>query len=268
MRPCPYLGMDWTFAQLLLLALAGMAAGFVNTLAGNGSVFTLSAMLFLGIPADLANATNRVGVVSQGGLAIFNLRDTNHVGKKRILSYIIPSALGAIAGVLVVTELDKEVLEYVIGGVMAFLLVLILSNTKSFISTNKNHLKKPNSTIEFLLLFAVGFYGGFIQAGIGIMLIMTLTLFSNNAILQANFLKLVIIWILTIPVIFIFTFKNQVLWGYGITLASGQGLGAWLASKYAARSPKVGVWMKYLLVCMILISLIKIFFPWEWIENE
>ena len=256
--------MDWTYTHILLLVFAGLAAGFVNTLAGNGSVFTLSALLFLGLPADIANGTNRVGVMTQGALAIFNLSSTNNVPFRSQLRYIIPTVLGALIGVRVVIEVDKDVLQYVIGGVMVLLLVLILTNAKSFTQHQPHHANQPNKALEMILLFAVGFYGGFLQMGIGIMLLLTLTLVSHITPLQSNFLKLVIVFVLTIPVLTIFYIEGQVNLQYGISLAAGQGVGAWLASKYAVKSPKAVIWMKNLLIGMIMIGLIKIFFPWHW----
>lgn len=246
---------DWWAYPLLVLA--GFAAGIVNTLAGNGSVFTLSTLIFLGLPADVANGTNRVGTALQSitAVSVFRSHDKNLF--QYSLPYLLPSFLGALLGAWVVADLPEQVLRWVMGSIMLGLLAMILTNPKKGLKEGEHPPAKK--WVQVVTLFAVGFYGGFIQAGIGILLLVALVNLAAHSMVKSNAIKLVVVLAYSIPVLGIFIWHGQVDWGKGLWLALGQVAGSFLAARFAVKNTQANQWIRRLLIVMILLAVAKLF---------
>lgn len=243
-----------------LIALAGVLAGIINTLAGNGSVVTLSLLLFLGLDANAANGTNRIGAVTQSGTALLTFGNAGklQILAKRGLHFLIITLIAALIGAKIATDIDKNTLEMVIGGLMVFMLGLILIKPKRWLRAT-NIEKNINTPLNYFIFFGIGLYAGFIQMGMGVMFLAALVLRANFSLIDANIIKLLIVFAFIIPVIIIFVVAGQVNWELGITLAIGQSFGAWLAAKFALQHPKANIWVHRLLIIMVLVAIIKLF---------
>lgn len=249
-----------------LIALAGVLAGIINTLAGNGSVVTLSLLLFLGLDPRIANGTNRIGAITQTGTALLTF---GNGGKVQLLAsksiyFILITLVGALIGAKVATDIDKDLLERVIGGLMIVMLGIILIKPKRWLRETSFE-QNINTPLNFIIFFAIGLYAGFIQMGMGIMFLAVLVLRANFSLIDANIIKLLIVFIIIIPVLLIFVVANQVNWQLGLTLAIGQSIGAWLAAKFALEHPKASTWVHRLLILMVVVAIIKLFKLYEWL---
>jgi uncharacterized membrane protein YfcA len=242
-----------------LLILAGFAAGLVNTLAGSGSVFTLSTLIFFGLPTDIANGTNRIGTTLQTITAVWVFRKHEKNTFKWSLPFIIPSVLGAILGAFIAADLNEQTFRYVVGGIMFFLLLLIIFNPKKQLKNNEPSEQKKASWLHFILFFFIGVYGGFIQAGIGIMLLVSLVSLMGFDMVKANIVKVVVVFAFCFPVLLVFVLNDQVNWLMGGFLAIGQLLGSLLAAKFSLKNSNANKWIRVLLVVMILLTEAKIF---------
>lgn len=240
----------------VLLVLAGMATGAINTLAGSGSIFALSALIFFGLPADLANGTNRIGTTLQGLTAVSVFRKHDKSLFKTSLPHLIPSFIGALIGAQVAADIGDKLFKMLLGGLMIFLLLITLfSPTKGIKETLPKH-----PVIQVIALFAIGFYGGFIQVGIGILLLVGLVSLSGLTLAKANTIKSVIVMAYSIPVLFIFVGHGEVEWVMGSWLALGQFAGTYLAARFAINSPRINEVIKWLLVVMMIVTAGKLFF--------
>ncbi|MBL0341888.1 MAG: sulfite exporter TauE/SafE family protein [Bacteroidetes bacterium] len=245
--------------QYILAIAAGFVAGIINTLAGSGSLFTLPLLLFLGLPANLANGTNRVGILTQtlvGAITLYK-KGTYKIGKD--FYYIIPTVIGSALGAYIATTTPESILKITIGSAMLFLLVVLLINYTSLlrevdapISTLKKYSASP-------LLFIIGIYGGFIQLGVGIFTLAALLLVLNLTFMHANALKNIMNFFLTIPAFLIFAYNDQINWKLGCVIAIGQTIGAWVAARYASESKNASIWIRRLLVVMTLVTALKLF---------
>ena len=250
--------MEWY--TYLLVVFAGAVAGFINTLAGSGSAITLGVLLLLGLPADVANGTNRVGVVALGLGSMTALDKKLMRGLLTKGRYIILTTfIGALVGALVVVEINEAALEKVIGGLMIVLLFVVLFNPKRWLQDSTQALMRP-TLLNVLLFFAVGFYGGFIQMGFGIFFLAAAVLVARYSLIDANIIKIVVTFLFAIPVLGIFIWYGDVQWELGLMLAVGQFVGGWLAARYALGHPQANVWIRRLLVVMIAVVIVKIFF--------
>jgi uncharacterized protein len=241
-----------------LAIIAGFVAGIINTLAGSGSLFTLPFLLFMGLPAQIANGTNRVGILLQtlvGASRLYRKSDNN---LKHDLRYILPCAAGSAVGALIAVSISEDAMRITIGVVMLLLLLVMLSNYNSLLKENDQPIPAHRKNIGMLLLFIIGIYGGFIQLGVGIFLLSLLLLYLQFTFKHANALKNSINFFLTVPAFIIFAINDQVNWELGGILAIGQMSGAWVASGFAAENKQANLWIRRLLVAMTLFSALKL----------
>ena len=245
---------------------AGLFAGIVNTLAGNGSVFTLSLLLFTGMPAGLANGTNRVGAFVQCLVSVFTFRNSTKFKTllKESLWLMIPTLLGTVIGAIFAVQVSDELLTKVIGYLMLFMLGIVLLKPKRWLIETRIR-NNNKSVLNFILFFGIGWYAGFIQMGMGILFLAALVLLSKYSVVDANFIKIIICTVLLLPALLIYVYNDQVAWKPAIALALGQGIGGWLATKFALENESAAKWIRLLLILMISLSIVKIFNIHEYI---
>lgn len=238
--------------EAVLLLAVGLVSGFINTLAGGGSMLTLPALMMTGMPADLANGTNRVAVLAQSITGAKGFDQAGKLDRGALVGIIVPTVLGAGLGAAMASVLPNTWLKPILLTVMAIvaLSLLVPSGTKPIESD-----KLPaGGVIAWLALFGAGLYGGFIQAGVGFILVAIVSGVLHYDLLRSNALKLVCTSIFSGVALIIFALQGQVLWVTGIVLALGSVLGA-LASVRFAINVDESV-LRSILVIMVLTSCI------------
>ncbi len=242
--------MDWTLYPLAILA--GLAAGFINTLAGNGSLITLPVLIFMGLPANVANGTNRVGVLLQTmvGTAEFERRGVLNWRAGLILA--IPATVGSVLGAGIAIDLNEEAMRMVIGVVMIVMLGVILVQPKRWLEGRADAVFSNPGPKEVAIFFLIGIYGGFIQAGVGIFLLAGLVLGAGYDLVRANAIKGLIILVYTVVVLGVFLLNDQVDWGLGLLVAVGQVAGAWIGANFAV--DRGAVWVRRLLIVVVAVA--------------
>jgi uncharacterized membrane protein YfcA len=233
-------------------------AGIINTLAGAGSMVTLSLFVFMGLPPTVANGTNRVGIVVQSIVAISTVRRAGGLQLPGAWRYLIPTLSGAVFGAQLATQLDEQTTSRIIGLCMLIMLLLILRKPTTW---ERLEDKPPTSplarTALIVAFFFVGLYGGFLQAGIGIVLLVALVQWAGMTMLRANKVKLVAALLLSIPSLAIFAYNGLVHWQIGAFMAITQGLGAWLGATFLTSSPKANLWVRRILIADVLFGIAK-----------
>ena len=239
----------------LLLFFGGLAAGVINTLAGNGSAITLSLLIFTGMPATVANATNRIGALVQTITAVLSLRRTPRTKLLfgQSLWFFVPAVLGSVLGAMIAIDIDPNLLKRIIGGIMLLLLATMLYSPKKWARGTEVE-KKRKTWGNWLMIFIVALYGGFLQMGIGIMLLALLVLVAHYSLRDANIIKLLLALIFVIPAFIVFMISGEVEWLPGLMLALGQGLGAWLSARYILFLPKANKIVNIVLIVILAVS--------------
>ena len=240
----------------LLAVVVGFVAGFINTLAGNGSAITVPMLIFLGLPADEANGTNRIGVVLSSMVSAATFRSKGLLEVRALGWALVPAAAGGVIGAYIASRIEAPHMEIVVIVAMLIMLVLIVARPGRWIKDAPNaheHYRKP-STIA--ILFVNGVYGGFIQMGVGILLLGALVLKAGFSLVRANPIKVVTICAITMPALVVFLLAGQVRWEYGLLMASGQMTGAYLAARFAAEHPRANIWIHRLLIVMVVAMLV------------
>jgi uncharacterized membrane protein YfcA len=226
--------MDQHTLLLAAVPVVGFAAGFINTLAGSGSLLTLPILILLGLPANVANGTNRVGVVLQNIVAVATFRQRGVLPLAGSWKLILPSVVGAVIGAELAVDLDEALLRRTIGVLMLVLLVVMLLKPERWIAEHAAP-RAPRLLVEVPLFFAIGVYGGFIQVSVGLFLMAGLVLGAGYNLVGANALKNLIVLVFSAAALVVFVVNDQVQWTLGLLLGAGQALGAWVAAHFAVR---------------------------------
>jgi uncharacterized membrane protein YfcA len=246
--------MEW-YMYLAVIA-AGLFAGFVNTLAGSGSLITLPLLMFLGLPANVANGTNRIGVLVQSVVSSISFRKQKLYTVDEGLWMSVPAIAGALLGSLIAVKINERIMELLIGGLLIFMFFVILYKPEQWV---RDHARSVTLRHRFwvpVIFFFIGIYGGFIQAGVGFFLLAALVLGAGLGLTRANAHKVLIVAAMTTIALVVFIISDQVYYLYGIILAVGQGVGAWLGSKVAVSwGPRV---VRVILLVAIMASAIKL----------
>jgi len=224
--------------QGILLSLAGCVAGFMNVMAGGGSLITLPILIFMGLDGPVANGTNRVAILIQNVVATAGFAQQGLSDFKLSLSLALCALPGAVLGAYVGTRIGGVLFNRILAGVM--LMVLLLMAFKKKRSAEPAHEKTGKRrwwrvVPAHLLMVATGFYGGFIQAGVGFIMMAVLHGVLGLDLVRVNMHKVFIIGIYTLAALLVFASKGQVLWPAGLVLAAGNAFGGWIATRLALK---------------------------------
>ena len=250
--------MDYTIIDIVILLFAGFAAGFLNVVAGGGSLITLPVLIFLGLPTAVANASNRLGIIAQNIFAVAGFKSKGVHAFPYSLYIALSAFCGAIIGAKISVNLDDLIFNRIIAGIMIAVVLLIIF--KPLRSDNK---KKENMSPKAIItgcitFFFIGIYGGFIQAGVGFLIIAALTNINGFSLVKTNSAKVFVALIYTFSALGVFIYEDVIDWGYGLTLAGGTSAGGWVASRWSVK--KGDKWIKRILVITVIGLAIKLWF--------
>ena len=227
---------DWMFMDdwltWLALALAGLVAGVINTLAGGGTLLTVPTLVYFGLPATVANGTNRVGVLLQNFFATRSFRREGFDALAESLPIVLPAVIGSILGATVASRMSAELYERVFGVAMIAVLVPILRGQSK--KRSEGPVEQRSRFMNTAIFLAIGFYGGSIQAGVGIFVIAALAR-SGLDLVRANAVKVILVGALTLVALPVFLIHGQIDWPFALAMASGFALGGELGARAAAR---------------------------------
>ncbi len=238
----------------ILILVVGIAAGFINVVAGGGSLLTIPTLIFLGLPPAVANGTNRIAILSQNITSVHRFRRKGYFSPKIGFVLGLAASFGAIIGAKIAVELPGELFSKILSVVMVLVLILTLIGRKK--GGDKDEIKHIPLLVP--AFFFIGIYGGFIQAGVGFIIIAVFSLISGTTLVRTNSMKVFIVMIYTIPSLFIFIRSGQIMWIPGIVLAVGNSFGAWLGTNFSVS--KGDKWIKILLTITVSAMAVKLFF--------
>jgi uncharacterized membrane protein YfcA len=217
--------------EALLLLGGGLAAGIVNTLAGGGSLLTVPLLVMLGLPGGVANGTNRIGVLLQNGVAAWRFRSAGFWDVRAAALELFAVAAGALAGALVVVQLSDRAFERAFALAMLVLLVPTLRRPPALAAEPR---PQPAAWLRAPVFFAIGLYGGALQAGVGVMLVFALA-WAGYDLVRANALKVAINFCFTLLAAPIFVAEGKVAWLPALALGAGFAAGGELGARLAVR---------------------------------
>lgn len=242
--------MPWS--EIVILIVAGLMVGFINTLAGGGSIISMSVLMMLGLPAPLANGTNRIAIAIQTLTATSSFKQQKVLPLRKAIYLSIPAVIGSLIGSWIAVDINEEVFEKAIGVVMLIMLVFILYKPQKYIYGRAEVMEKPLNWKIYIIFFFIGIYGGFIHMGIGYFLLMSIVLGAGFDLVKANAIKVFVVLVYTPFTLIVFLWNGLIDWKYGLIMAIGSVVGALIASRLAVN--KGVVFVKWVIVIVILIT--------------
>ena len=247
--------MEWYFVAALIGT--GLVAGFINTTAGGGSTLVLPLLIFMGLPANIANGTLRVAILFQNIIGVHKFRQNRILNLKTDYRLIIPAVLGSLIGAFIAVEINVDLLKKIIAGLMIVMLLCVLFKPVIWISEHAGAVSAKPTVLQYFIFFLIGIYGGFIQMGVGFLLLAGLVLGCGHNLVKANAVKVFIVLIYTIFSIGIFMYYDQINWLAGSILAAGNMTGAWLGVHFTVRGG--AKYLRYVLIFAMVIVILNLF---------
>lgn len=244
--------------KYLLLVLAGTGSGFINVMAGGGSMLTIPVLIFMGLPSAVANGTNRLAVIVQCSYGSYGFYRKGLLDVKTGLILAIPALAGCITGSIIAVDLPDWLFNRALAIIMVIFLLLILFKPQNKIVVETEHMSLTRKIITAILFFFIGLYGGIIQVGVGLIIMVTLSYVTGMKLIKINGLKLFVIAIYTISAIVIFALDDKIEWGKGAVLAAGNAFGSWLGLKFSMKMGDGPV--KVILTCVVIAMVVKLLF--------
>jgi uncharacterized membrane protein YfcA len=245
--------MEYDLVLLIVLALMGLVAGWINTLAGGGSNLTLPMLMVLGLPPDVANGTNRVGVFLQGVVAVRGFHKYGRLDTQSIWPILVPNLIGGAIGAMAAALMPNVALKPLLLGTVLTMSFIILIRPGFIAPADGTPVRSvTENKAAWWGLFLAGVYGGFVQAGVGFILLAALAGGLRYDLLRANALKMVCTLSFTFVSLGVFLWFDQIVWIPGLVLAFGTMLGSYLSVKFAISAQQSTI--KWFLFAMTLVS--------------
>jgi uncharacterized membrane protein YfcA len=244
--------------EYLLITAVGFVAAFVNTVGGGGSLFTVPILTFLGMPITFANATSRVAILSQNIFAVGGFASKKvELPVKYSLLLGATALVGGFIGSRLASTIDDKLFTRL------FVLVMILTVVMVIVDPFKNRSAEPLMSLQrrivgAVIFFFIGIYGGFVQAGIGFLVIGALSFVNHFDLVKINYIKVFVAIVYTAVSVVVFALEDKIIWETGLVLAVGHGFGGWYASRWSVKAGEV--WIKRVIIVSVAAMAVKLWF--------
>jgi len=247
--------MDAYIWQLPLLFVVGIVAGIINTLAGGGSLLTLPLLIFMGLPGAVANGTNRIAIFCQNIFAIRGFSKRGVMPLQLALLCTPPALLGSWLGANLAISLDDQVFKRILALIMVGVLIFTAIDPMKRFRQEDIQFGLWRKILIIITFFGVGVYGGFVQAGVGF-LIITALLIHGLDLVRINAIKVFVIFAYTFVALGVFIYHGQVDYSLGFALAAGNSIGGIIGPKLAVE--KGHDWIKKVVSITVLVFALKL----------
>jgi hypothetical protein len=246
--------------QLALLAIAGFASGWINVIAGGGSLLTVPVIVFMGLPGPVANGTNRVAIIAQSIAASGAFFRSGLSDFRLSMTLSVAASIGAYFGAKMGVGLDGAAFNYVVAAVMiAVMALMALGEDKSKPRPDASS-KAKNLALGHILMAGAGVWGGFIQIGVGFLMMPILYRVMGLDLVRVNMHKVFIALVFTTVALLVFAAEVPIAWDAGIALAIGNAVGGWMGAH--ATMKRGERFIKRALIAVLAAMAVKlVFFP-------
>ena len=247
--------MEFALEYLLLIPI-GFIAGFLNTVAGGGTLLTLPMLIFLGLPAPVANGTNRIAILVQTLTAVKGFKSKG-VSTYPFSFYLGLSALlGSFIGAKLAITISGEAFNKILAFIMIMVVLIILFNTNKTTNHMQERTNGKHLYWAVFIFFFLGIYGGFINAGIGFLMLAILPYLNGLSLLKSNVTKVFVVAVYTIGAVIVFAIEDKINYPLAIILTLGNASGAWVATRWSVKKDdKVIKWFLLITVSSLAIKL-------------
>lgn len=244
--------------ELIFLVIIGLITGVINTFAGGGSLLTLPMLIFLGLPPNVANGTNRIAILIQSIVTNAGFRSKGVKSYPFSIYFGISATIGAIIGAQIAVDIDGAIFNKILAVIMVFVVAYLVLQRKTKYEDIIERISGKHLWVSIILFFFIGIYGGFIQAGVGFLMLLVLSGVNQFSLVKSNAIKVVVTGIYTVFAVIIFVLNDKMNWEYGLILSLGNATGGWFASRWSVKKGD-GI-VKIFLIIMVVVMAIKLWF--------
>jgi uncharacterized protein len=224
--------------EALFVALAGVAAGMMNAVAGSGTLVTFPTLLAVGFPPVIANVSNNIGLVPGAAAGAFGYRRELSGQRSRLLRLSVASISGALIGAILLLRLPASTFRAVVPVLIAVACLLVVAQPwVSRIVASRADAPAHGGPLVWLLVLATGVYGGYFGAAQGIMLIAILGLGLDEPLQRVNAVKNVLAGLVNLAAALFFILVADVAWDVVALIAAGSICGGYIGGRYGRRLP-------------------------------
>lgn len=242
-----------------LLAAVGFVVGIINTMSGGGSLLTLPVLIFVGLPSAVANGTNRIAILVQSIFNIAGFKSKGALDANPFPWYLaLIATVGSVIGTLIAIDIKDDLFNRILAVVMVLVVIFMIVQPKKNSNDLTEKITGKHLVYSLIAFFFIGIYGGFIQAGTGIFILLALSSINGLSLIKSNVIKAVVIFVYTIAALFLFGLNDKLHWPAGLAMAFGQAISGWLTSRWSVS--KNDSIVKIFLVVMVLLMAIKLWF--------
>lgn len=203
-------------------------------MAGGGSLLTVPALIFMGVPGHVANGTNRIAILAQNITAVATFYKRGFHDFKLGLSLAACAVPGGLIGAWLGVQIQGIWFNRFLAVVMIFVIILMATDKGKDATKDSAQASEPKNLIAgHSLMFFAGIYGGVIQIGIGFILMSILYRVMGIDLVRVNMYKVLIVLCYTIAALAVFASQLQLVWVAGIALAIGNSIGGWLGANWS-----------------------------------
>ncbi len=226
-----------SFGEILLIALAGLGAGMINTVVGSGTLITFPVLLAFGYAPVTANVSNTVGLVPGSVSGAFGYRRELEGQRPRVVRFGTTSVLGGITGAVLLLVLPAAAFKAIVPVFIAIALVLTVLQPRlnRWLLEREIALDHTRGVLAPLAVYVTGVYGGYFGAGQGILLLAILGVALPQDLQRTNALKNVLAGLVNGVAAAYFAFAAHVAWAPAAIIAGASILGAQLGARYGRR---------------------------------
>jgi uncharacterized membrane protein YfcA len=222
-----------------IAGLAAVAAGFINAMAGGGTLVTFPVLIAIGLPAVSANVTNTVSLLP-GYLGGTMAQSSDLQGQKSRLLMLIPAGVlgGLTGGILLLRTGEKLFTQLVPFLILLASALLAVQNPIRKWLTHQQEEGRTKPTKElwaFIPIFIASIYGGYFGAGLSVIILAVLGLIMNNSLTRLNAIKQLIAFSANAAAALLFVFSGKINWIVALVMAVGALLGGSLGGRFAGQ---------------------------------
>ena len=251
--------MTLTLVDYIIIVGGGFLAGVINTLAGFGSIITLTLLMeVMGLPGIIANATNRVNIGMMNASSTFSFYTNGKLKLKGTSIFLVALVIGAIIGLILVSQVSNEQFREIFKYLLILFIPIILFKPSRLINSDDAIFSLPKPII-LILFFLAGLYGGFIQMGIGVFILLLTVSITKLDLIESNAFKVASIGVYTLVAIIVFQLQGLIVWKAGLLIGVAQALGGYVTAKFASINSNANKWAYRMLIVVLVLAILRIF---------
>lgn len=249
-------GMAWW--EGIVIAIAGLWAGTINTVVGSGTLVTFPVLVALGYPPVTATTSNAIGLITGTITGAYGYRHELGGQRNRLIRYGIASFFGAICGTVLLLSLPHDAFETIVPVLVAISVVLVAVQPmlSKWVKKKQTGTASQHSPLLYVLVFLIGIYGGYFTAAQGIMLIGVMGMLLADPMQRLNAFKTVLVAVVNVVAGAIYAVVAPISWPVVAILAVSSALGGWIGAKVGRRLPPLA--LRIVIVVIGILAIIRL----------